>query len=237
MLCREVRVWLSPYLDDQLEETQARLLQEHLTECDSCQEKLDLMEQIPTALQTDRMLAPRPEFTRLVMQRIIVQKQIGNTRYEASYSQLSVQTGTRPAVSSGYSETTDSVDTDDDEGEPQNQPANIISLFDRRVTRPRSTSDLALRLSSLAAALVLMVGAAVYIAATGPSGTSDASTAAVYGAIKDFSDTLRNGISSPMEILVGLAVASGILIGLWYLVRALRVQEPANRRQNQNSNR
>ena len=227
MLCREVRRLISSYLDGQLQEEQTRQVEEHIAGCDDCRGRLEVMHHIPVALQTDRMLAPRPEFTKLVMQRIIVQQQVGNTLLETRYSQVSVE------YVSG-STTGRETQTSADDAEPERPQAKIISLAERRLARPRTTSDIVLRMSAVAAALVLMVGAGIYIAALGPNSTSQASTAAVYGAIKDFGDTLRNAINSPVEVVVGIAIAALILIGLWYGLKTLRSQEGPARHEQTN---
>ena len=219
MLCREVRGLMSLYLDGQLEPDQTRQIEQHFVGCDACRGRLELMQQIPVALQTDRMLAPQPQFTTLVMQRIIVQQQVGNTRLETRYSRVSVE----------Y--TTQTQPSDEEDEEPEPTPAKIISLAERRAGRPRNTAELALRMSALAAALVLMVGAGIYIAAQGPTGTGEASTASVYGAIKDFGDSLRNAFGSPVELVAGLAIAGVILIGLWYLVKTLRTHDGPSRQE------
>src|SRR3954454_17610010 len=91
MFCREATMITSSYLDGQLDHHKVRVYEEHILQCADCRDHLDLLKQIPAALQTDRMLAPKPEFTTLVMQRIIVKQQFGNQNqtFEAQYTSLS----------------------------------------------------------------------------------------------------------------------------------------------------
>ena len=226
MRCREVRELLSLYLDSRVSQEQTEQIEIHLLTCVNCHHHLELLQTIPVALQTDRMLAPRPEFTRLVMQKIIVQQQIGNNRYDTQISQISVSV----ELGSGSADASELLE-DEDESDAA-QPAKIISLAERRANRPRTTAEVALRLSALAAALVLMVGAGVYIA-TGPGGTTDSSTAAAYGAIKNFGDALLSAISNPLEVIIGIVAAIAVVIIIGYMLRSSR-QAAATTAQTQN---
>src|SRR5947209_14068488 len=76
MSCREMNALISPYLDGLLDGAQTRRLEHHVDGCEDCRYKMELMQEIPQALQTDRMLAPRPEFTATVMQRIVISAQL-----------------------------------------------------------------------------------------------------------------------------------------------------------------
>ncbi len=243
MFCREVRSAVSPYLDGELSREEARRFEEHLSGCADCQHELDLVKAIPAALQTHRMLAPRPEFTRLVMQQIIVRQQLGTTTVESRTSSLSFISMSSEAA---LEEDNDDLENDEDEDETSDEQgqetadktsqAKIVRLADRAprlmaARRVKTPADYVLRFSAVAAALVLMVGLGAYVVAQTPGEGSEAPTAAVVGAIKSFADSLRAALNSPLELVIGVAVAAIVLIAVWYLVRALRANqhEPASR--------
>ena len=149
------------------------------------------MQEIPVALQTERMLTPQANFTKSIMQQIIVRQQIESAVIET-----------------------------------QPKSANkIVSLHEYRVNRQpvRNATDYALWFSSAAAVLVVMVGLGIYV--TNTNNTSNSATASVYGAIQNFADTLSSGLSSPVELVAGVAIAAMILIGLWYTMKTLRSDE------------
>ena len=198
MFCREVRASVSPYLDGQLANDHIQRFKTHLDTCVGCKEQLDLMQEIPVALQTDRMLTPQPNFTKSIMQQIIIRQQIESTVIETQIESVNVQT----------------------------KSANkIVSLHEYRVNRQpvRNATDYALWFSSAAAVLVVMVGLGIYI--TNTNNTSNSATASVYGAIQNFANTLSSGLSSPVELAAGVAIAAMILIGLWYTMKTLRSDE------------
>ncbi len=235
MFCREANQFTSSYLDGQLNDFEVRLYEEHISGCDGCRGHLDLLKQIPSALQTDRMLAPKPEFTTLVMQRIIVKQQFGDQSqsFEAQYTTLSI-------TSSSLDEDEDDLDEDDETGtdEPENDlesgqvlPISMAEFArDRQLNRAgKLASSYVLRFSSVAAALVMMVGVGIYALGNINNTPVDAPTAAVYGSIKDFADSLRNALSSPLELLAGVAISAVILFSLWYLLKTLRLNEELNK--------
>ncbi len=197
MFCREVKATISPYLDGELDNRQSRLLEDHIASCPNCRARLGLLEELPTVLHTDRILAPRPEFTRVVMQQVIIRQQIGVLLTKNDPNSVSKPTTTAFQAST---------------------PATRASLAPN-LTRParsfKPTSAYVLRFSAMAAALVVVISVGVFTLAQSPGQLSDTS-AAVYGAVQGFADTLRSALSNPLELVVGLLVAAVIMFGLWY---------------------
>ena len=240
MFCREANQFTSPYLDGQLSDREVRLYEEHILGCVNCRDHLDLLKQIPAALQTDRMLAPKPEFTTLVMQRIIVRTQIGDQSqsFEAQYTALSFSSSSldEDEDEDDQEEDDDSSEAEEDVTSSQVRPISMAEFSrNRQVTRPgRLASSYVLRFSSVAAALVMMVGVGIYALGNINNTPVDAPTAAVYGSIKDFADSLRNALSSPLELIAGVAISAVILFSLWYLLKTLRLNEELNSQADQN---
>lgn len=231
MFCREATTITSSYLDGQLDHREVRLYEAHVVQCADCRDHLDLLKQIPAALQTDRMLAPKPEFTTLVMQRIIVKQQFGNQNqtFEAQYTSLSYSGSDSVQDEDDY-ETDDPAENDaaeDDLDSARTQPISMVNYArDRQVSRAgQLASSYVLRFSSVAAALVMMVGVSLYVLGNFSNTPVDAPTAAVYGSIKDFADNLRNALNSPFELVAGIAISAVILVSLWYFLRTLRTNE------------
>lgn len=204
MFCREIKTLISSYLDGRLDYGQSRLLEEHVASCPACRHRLGLMEEIPTALQTDRMLAPRPEFTKYVMQQIIVRQQLGSGRVETRLRQVSFQ------VSQELSEPTLSED--------DSATSKIVSLNERSTRRAKTPYDYTLRFSAVAAVAVVMITAGAFALTQSPSNLPD-TAAAVYGGIQGFADTVRNAFSNPVDLLTGIALSAVIMIGLWYFLK------------------
>ncbi|HEX2912118.1 MAG TPA: zf-HC2 domain-containing protein [Chloroflexia bacterium] len=234
MFCREVKLSLSDYLDGQLDHNRTRTLEEHVATCPPCRKLLELMEAIPAALQTDRMLAPRPEFTTLVMQRIVVRQHLdsgtGSLHTHTEISSYAVQSSPFQ-VSPSPEEQAGALASETDSAEPE---AKIISLAERRAQRSRTPGDYVLRFSSLAAAFVLIAGAGLYVMTQSSGSATGAPTAAVYVAIQGFADTVRNALSSPVEVAAGVIIAAAVLIGLWYTLKTLNAsQQPSNESNNQ----
>lgn len=239
MFCRDANQLTSSYLDRQLDLIQVRLYEEHVQGCPDCRDHLDLLKQIPAALQTDRMMAPKPEFTTLVMQRIIVKQQFGNTSttLEAQFTSIS--------YSEAAQDEDDDYELDDDEDEEddaeddlasaQVQPISMAEFArNQQVKNPgRVASNYVLRFSSVAAALVMMVGVSLYALGNFSNTPVDAPTAAVYGSIKDFADQLRNALSSPLELVAGIVISAVILVSLWYLLRTVRTNDEVSTRSKQ----
>lgn len=239
MFCREANQFTSPYLDGQLNDREVRLYEEHVAGCVNCRDHLDLLKQIPAALQTDRMLAPKPEFTTLVMQRIIVKQQFGDQSqtFEAQYTSLSFTSTTLDEDEDDLDEDAETDDAEDDLTSTSNRPISLAEYSrDRQINRAGNlASSYVLRFSSVAAALVMMVGVGIYALGNINNTPVDAPTAAVYGSIKDFADSLRNALSSPLELIAGVAISAVILFSLWYLLKTLRLNEELNK-QNAESN-
>jgi hypothetical protein len=238
MFCREANQFTSSYLDGQLSDREVRLYEEHVSGCINCRDHLDLLKQIPTALHTDRMLAPKPEFTTLVMQRIIVKTQFGDQSqsFEAQYTALSFTSSSFDEDEDDLEEDEDTEDAEEDIASSQVRPISLAEYSrDRQATRAgKLASSYVLRFSSVAAALVMMVGVGIYTLGNINSTPVDAPTAAVYGSIKDFADSLRNALSSPLELIAGVAISALILFSLWYLLKTLRQNEELNARAAQN---
>jgi hypothetical protein len=241
MFCREATLATSSYLDGELDDREVQLYEEHIIQCPTCQDHLDLLKQIPMALQTDRMLAPKPEFTTLVMQRIIVKQQFGNQThsFETQYTSFSFSGAdySQEEDDDGDYESDGLSDNEDDLDPAQLQPLSLASYArDRQISRTSLiASNYVLRFSSVAAALVMTVGVSLYFLGNFSNTPVDAPTAAVYGSIKDFADNLRNALSSPIELVAGLAISAVILVSLWYLLRTLRLNEETDTRSKQNA--
>src|SRR6476620_1639884 len=129
MFCREVKTSISRYRDGQLEEPLSLQVEEHVAGCPPCRHRLGLMKEIPAVLQTDRMLAPRPEFTKMVMQRIIVRQQVGTTTFETRTDSVSFNTTGRETAQQS-SDSRESTETEEEPG-----PARIINLAEARANR------------------------------------------------------------------------------------------------------
>ncbi|MDB5079633.1 MAG: hypothetical protein JWP00_1557 [Chloroflexi bacterium] len=237
MFCREATLITSSYLDGQLDDREVRLYEEHIVICTDCRDHLDLLKQIPMALHTDRMLAPKPEFTTLVMQRIIVKQQFGDNNHssELHYTSFSFNESAHEDDEDDELEPEESAEDELESAHPQ--PISLANYArDRHISRTSQiASNYVLRFSSVAAALVMMVGVSLYAFGSFSNTAVDAPTAAVYGSIKDFADNLRNALSSPLELAAGIAISGVILVGLWYLLRTLRVNEEVSARAKQNT--
>lgn len=233
MFCREAHQFTSSYLDGQLNDREVRLYEEHVVGCINCRDHLEVLKQIPSALQTDRMLAPKPEFTTLVMQRIIVKQQFGDQSqsFEAQYTALSYTSTNLDEYEdedeADFDEEDDTETSEDDLESSEVRPISIAEFArNRQVNRAgKLASSYVLRFSSVAAALVMMVGVGIYALGNFSSTPVDAPTAAVYGSIKDFADSLRNALSSPLELLAGVAISAVVLFSLWYLLKTLHQNE------------
>jgi len=243
MFCREANQFTSSFLDGQLSDREVRLYEEHVAGCVNCRDHLDLLKQIPVALQTDRMLAPKPEFTTLVMQRIIVKQQFGeqSQSFEAQYTALSFSSAAldEDDDEDDFEEEDDTQDAEDDLEPNTVRPISMAEFArNRQVNRAgKLASSYVLRFSSVAAALVMMVGVGIYTLGNINNAPVDAPTAAVYGSIKDFADSLRNALSSPLELLAGVAISAVILFSLWYLLKTLRQNEELNKQNVESSDR
>jgi hypothetical protein len=157
------------------------------------------MEEIPVALQTDRILAPRPEFTKIVMQQVIVRQKIGLTLNGTWAQPISSQTSGPSAE------------------EPEKAAklsSKIVYQENRPSYRPKNASAYVLRFSSLAAVAVVIITLGVYVLAQSP-GDLPNTTAAVYGSIQNFADTVRNALSNPLDLVAGIILAVIIMISLW----------------------
>lgn len=233
MSCREMNALMSPYLDGLLDGAETRRLQHHVGDCTECRHLLELMQEIPQALQTDQMLAPRPEFTTMVMQRIVITSQLQN------------QNGVRTKVRSEFrSETryTFRGEGGNSTGKNPTNEAKIIGFPSAEERQARQVSSKSpgiyvLRFSSMAAALVVAVGIAIYslqVSAGAPTGVS---ASASYG-ITLFAQTLTDAFQSPAEILIGGLVALALVVTLgYYLLRNGREQMPESSSINQRQDR
>jgi len=196
MSCRELNEQISLYLDGLLHPTQLRKLEEHSEICENCQHKLTLMREIPTALRTDRMLAPRQDFTAIVMQQVVISQhfKVNNT-------------SGRGGAATAEPETQNDV------------PAKVISLPERRSNRMtyKSPADYMLRFASMAAALVFIFGAGVYV--TGTSAVDNSTKATVSSAISDFAALLVDSVQSPPIVAVGVLLAAAIVVLTWWYIK------------------
>jgi lysozyme family protein len=71
-----------------------------------------------------------------------------------------------------------------------------------------------------------MVGVGIYVMAS--TGDTTMATAAVYNAITGLGDNLRNVLSSPPDLALGVVITGIVLIGLWYIMRILRSYNNSN---------
>jgi hypothetical protein len=206
MSCREMNALMSPYLDGLLNGDQTRRLEYHIVSCNECRYKIQLMKEIPLALQTDRMLVPRPEFTAMVMQKIVITSQFQSD----GKVQTAVRTETRYTFRNTEEHTLEKIT-------PQND-LKILTLPRREVSLPRpikSPGVYLLRFSSLAAALVLAVGVGIYSLQISASGAS----ASTSEGIALFARTLIEAFQSPAEVLLGVVITVALVIVLWFVFR------------------
>ena len=191
---------MSPYLDGLLNVAQTRRLECHIVSCSECRYKIELMKEIPQALQTDRVLVPRPEFTAMIMQQVVIKTQLQNSNGTQTSVKTKFQTETR------YTS--------------RNAEEHLIPSA-KLLTLPRSTKSpgaYVLRFSSLAAALVLAVGVGIYTLQIGLGSASGASASTSEG-IALFARSLIDAFQSPAEVLVGTIIAAALLIVLWFFFR------------------
>lgn len=220
MFCREAYKLLSLYLDNLLGEAPTRRLEQHTAECVKCRSKLEIMQQIPTALQSDKLMAPSEDFTKLVMQRIVVQQVVtgrGDKGSYASYSRTQVSlVSFQPGQQGQPAQDMDTQSVDEDEEGDAASPAEVILLENRRELAGHVPTAYLLRFTSLAAVFVLSFGLLTYVfQANGtPISTTDTSGRAVMA----FANLLTSSFSSPVEVVVGAVVAVGIVITLWVLL-------------------
>ena len=223
MYCREANKLLSLYLDNLLNEGQARTLEEHATGCEKCNDKLELMKQIPEALQSDKLLAPSEDFTKLVMQRIVMRQAVVKHEANGSFSSYTQTQVTLVSMRTPQAPRKSLVDDEAeaaDETEGDLNPTNIVSFeAKRKVARHIPTAYL-LRFSAAAAAFVFGFGMLAYMFQLNgfSSSTSDTSGKAVVA----FADLLTNSFASPWEVLVGSIVAVVIVVALWLTLVRMR---------------
>ncbi len=225
MSCREMYVLMSSYLDGLLDSARTRRLEQHVEECEDCQYKLDLMQEIPLALQTDRMLAPQPEFTALVMQRIVITTQL--------QTQGGVQTETREFRSTTTFRSSEAAQSQSDEVPSQNQMKLLAFPTSTAQTRP-GPAVYALRFSAMAAALVLAFGIGIY---TLQLGVTSQATVSVNESIGWFAATLTSAFQSPPEFLLGVVAALALAAALWLYFLRNNNEEASTPQSNFPSNR
>ncbi len=196
MSCRELSSQISLYLDGLLHPAEKHELENHTAICEKCQHKLMLMRQIPTALRTDRMLAPRQDFTAIVMQQVVISQHVR---------------GNNSSGRGGAATAEADIDSD--------MPAKIILLPERRTNRMtyKSPADYMLRFASMAAALVFLFGAAVYI--IGTDSVDNSAKATVSGAIGNFATLLVDSVQSPPIVAVGVLLAAAIVAVTWWYIK------------------
>lgn len=214
MSCREMNALMSPYLDGLLDGAQTRRLEHHVDGCEDCRYKMELMQEIPQALQTDRMLAPRPEFTAMVMQRIVISAQL--------QSEGGVQTRVRAEFRSETQYTFRSPEAPES-GSPESNPKNeakILTLPRRAPVAPapaKSPNVYVLRFASMAAALVMAVSVGIYALQINDGTSSNLSANNTTAAIGTFARTLTDAFQSPAELVLGVVIAIGVVVCLSYL--------------------
>lgn len=221
MSCREAYKLLSLYLDGLVSESDTGRLEIHVAGCVQCRGKLDLMKQIPEVLQSDKLLAPSEDFTKLVMQRVVMQQVVVNRSDKngtnfSSYSRTQVNYISSQPRQTKTAEQSKLTEPGDDEPEP----ARIIRLDPQR-NRPKIVPGAyLLRFTSMAAALVLGFGLLAYLfEVNGASGISAASSS---HAVMAFADLLKSSFSSPWQVAIGAIVSAIIIVTLWLRLVRLR---------------
>lgn len=202
MFCREVNELVQPYLDGLLKHNEVQKVDEHTAICAKCRQKLALMQEIPLALRTDRMLAPKPDFTASVMQQLVI-----NQHFKAS-EQQTYRAENQTTVTLVTLETA--------------QPApKIVKLEDRRkvVTTSRNRANYMLRFSGMAAALLLIVGVGVYLNQFTGTGVQTAAQASVSSAISNYATMIVDSFQSPLVLIVGIVLAVIIIVATWWYLR------------------
>jgi len=75
MKCQEVSDYLDRYLDGQLDAGTSRMLQDHLSSCDSCRQKVQRFELIMEAIEKEKKAELRPFFYTRVLNRLEAKKE------------------------------------------------------------------------------------------------------------------------------------------------------------------
>jgi anti-sigma factor RsiW len=75
MKCQEVSDYLDRYLDGQLDAGTSRMLQDHLSSCDSCRQKVQRFELIMEAIEREKKAELRPFFYTRVLNRLEAKKE------------------------------------------------------------------------------------------------------------------------------------------------------------------
>ncbi|MEI7556227.1 zf-HC2 domain-containing protein [Candidatus Chlorohelix sp.] len=197
MFCREMNPHISPYLDGVLSLAQAQKVEAHVGICPKCRHSLSLMQEIPKALQTNRMLAPKEDFTAAIMQQIIIKHHLRS----------SLATTTQP-------ETARKVD----------EVVPFDAARHKRASNP-SPTNYVLRFAAMAAVLMVMVGVGAYLNVLNGKGTSG--TQAAFGAaIGNFAGLLADSVQSPLVLLLGVALSALIIVATWwYLIRRTQARQ------------
>jgi hypothetical protein len=213
---------MSPYLDGLLDGAQTRRLEHHVETCKNCRYKLELLQEIPTALQTDRMAAPRPEFTAMVMQKVVITAQFQRDG--------SVEVQGRAEFRSETQYTFRGTATSEQNQASRSETKVLEFPFLRRATtitaRPAKAPGVyLLHFASVAAALVIMVGIGVYTFQFG-TGSAPTETAAYTNVvITSFAQNLTETVQSPVEVLIGVAVTFAVVVCLWFFFLRTRKEE------------
>ncbi|NWJ44519.1 MAG: zf-HC2 domain-containing protein [Chloroflexi bacterium] len=189
MFCREMNQHISPYLDGVLNTAQTQKVEAHVEICPKCRHSLSLMQEIPKALHTDRMLAPKEDFTAAIMQQIIINHHLSS----------SLGTTAQP--------------------ETVRKVAEVVPFDAARHKRAAraSTTNYVLRFAAMAAVLMVMVGVGAYLNVLTGNGTGG--TQAAFGAaIGNFAGLLADSVQSPLILLLGVALTAGIIIATWWFI-------------------
>ena len=222
MSCREAYKLISLYLDGLVHENVSRQLEVHVAGCIKCRDKLELMKQIPEVLQTDKLLAPSEDFTKQVMQRVVMQQVVvrrDGDRASSFTSYTSTRVTTYVNAEPRQAKPLETADEklDDD---PSAKKFQIINLDSQRNLRRPMPGTYLLRFTSAAAAMVLCFGFVAYISAL--NGTMNVTSDSSGRAVMAFADLLTSSFSSPWEVAIGSIVAAIIIVTLW--VRLVRMK-------------
>jgi anti-sigma factor RsiW len=205
MFCREVNELVQPYLDGLLKHNQAQKVDEHTAACAKCRQKLALMQEIPLALRTDRMLAPKPDFTAAVMQQLII-----NQHFKAG-EQHPFRTESQTTVTMVSMETTP----------PPVAAPKVVKLEEHRkaASFSRNRTNYLLRFSGAAAALLLIVGVGIYLNQLTGTGSQTSAQASVSSAISSYATMIVDSFQSPLILIVGIVLAVVIIVATWWYMR------------------
>lgn len=228
MSCREASRLLSLYLDGLLSKIQTQQLDDHVANCATCQQTKELMLQIPMALQTDKAAAPSEDFTKLVMQRIVMQQVVvkqndGHGGYSSySQTQVSVVSSYVAQPNRAKQPNTPASDSnaasDDSEDEQVSKFAHENNVIDFAARRPMQATMPFYLLRFSAAAAVFVLGFGLFLYVFQANGNAMTTTDNSSRAVMALANLLTSSFSNPVQVVIGVAVSALIIVSLWYVL-------------------